>query len=79
MANEDLELEQLDVKTTFLHRELKEDIYTSQPAGFSATGGEISPRMSTEKKPLWPKTSIEDVVPKVQLLHPAAWLPPIRL
>ena len=38
VVTEDLELEQLDVKTTFLHGDLDEDIYMSQPAGFSAMG-----------------------------------------
>ena len=38
VATEDLMLEQLDVKTTFLHGDLEEDIYMSQPVGFSATG-----------------------------------------
>jgi hypothetical protein len=30
----DYKLEQLDVKTTFLHEELEEDIYMNQPKGF---------------------------------------------
>ena len=38
VVTEDLEREQLDVKTTFLHEVLDEDIYMSQPAGFMARG-----------------------------------------
>ena len=34
VAAEDLHLEQLDVKTTFLHGDLEEDIYMVQPEGF---------------------------------------------
>ena len=34
VAVENLHLEQLDVKTTFLHGDLEEDIYMSQPKGF---------------------------------------------
>ncbi|KAG8474889.1 hypothetical protein CXB51_031573 [Gossypium anomalum] len=34
VAMHDLELEKLDVKTAFLHRELEEDIYMQQPEGF---------------------------------------------
>ena len=36
----DLGLEQLDVKTVFLHGDLKEKIYMEQPEGFEAKGKE---------------------------------------
>ena len=40
VETEDLELEHLDVKTAFLHGDLEEDIYVSQPAGFTVMGEE---------------------------------------
>ena len=52
VAANDLELEQMDVKTAFLHGDLHEDIYMSQPAGFmkkSLYGLKQAPRMWYEK------------------------------
>ena len=36
----DLELHQMDVRTTFLNRDLVEDVYMSQPIGFEEVGKE---------------------------------------
>jgi ATP-binding cassette subfamily B (MDR/TAP) protein 1 len=40
VALEDLELLQLDVKTSFLHADLDEEIYMEQPRGFTSPGRE---------------------------------------
>ena len=37
-AHQDLESEQLDVKTTFLHGNLEEEIFMEQPKGFKKLG-----------------------------------------
>ena len=40
VAHLDLEIHQMDVKTTFLNGELQEDIYICQPQGFQVEGHE---------------------------------------
>lgn len=40
VVEKDLELEQLDVKTAFLHGEIEEDIYMDQPQGYEVAGKE---------------------------------------
>ena len=38
LASLNLEIEQMDVKTTFLHGDLEEEIYMEQPEGFKVDG-----------------------------------------
>ena len=40
VAHYDLELHHMDVKTTFLNRDLEENIYMAQPKGFVMKGKE---------------------------------------
>jgi len=40
VAQYELELDQLDVKTAFLHGNFDEEIFMSQPTGFKTAGNE---------------------------------------
>ena len=51
VAQFDLELEQMDVKTVFLHSELEEKIYMKQPEGYIQEGKEN--KVSSKEVPLW--------------------------
>jgi hypothetical protein len=56
----DYELEQLDVKTAFLHGDLEEDIYMDQPEGFVAPGKEDC--VQVEEVLIWSETISQTVV-----------------
>eukprot|EP00253_Pinus_taeda_P004939 PITA_04939 len=46
----DFEVEQMDVKTTFLHEDLEEEIYMKQPEGFVVRGNkEMCPKTQEEE------------------------------
>eukprot|EP00253_Pinus_taeda_P034728 PITA_34728 len=49
----DFEVEQMDVKTTFLHEDLEEEIYMKQPEGFAVKGVRLSAKQC-------PKTQEEE-------------------
>jgi hypothetical protein len=59
----DFEVEHMDVKTTFLHGDLEEEIYMKQPEGFVVKGNKDLV-CKIKKVHVWFKTITKDVVSK---------------
>ena len=72
-ASFDLEVEQMDVKTVFLHGDVEEEIYIEQPEGYVKKGKENLVCL-LKKKPLWIEASTEAVLHEVQVYYGGAWL-----
>jgi hypothetical protein len=57
VAHYDLELHQIDVKTTFLNGDLLENVYMAQPKSFTVKGKKTY-EIPSEKIHLWIKASL---------------------
>lgn len=72
-ATKGLHLEQLDVKTAFLHGDLKEDIHMAQIEGFQVAGKEKLV-FKLRKKFIWFEGSTNIMVLEVRQLHGKEWV-----
>jgi hypothetical protein len=57
----------MDIKTTFLHGDIEEEIYMKQPEGF-AVKGKNRVGLQVEKVPIWVKAISKDVVKSLILI-----------
>ena len=67
----DLELHQMDVKTTFFNGELEEEIYMEQPVNFVSKGHE----RKVCKLKIWFETIIQTMVPMIPSGCCVLWVP----
>jgi len=65
----DLHLEQLDVKTVFLHGELEEEIYMLQPKGFKEQGKENLVCRLTKSLYIRSEVGAKMLVQEIRFLH----------
>ena len=79
VTTEDLELEQIDVKRTFLHIDLDERHLHFSTCRLHGDGGSSSLRLQVEEELIWPKPGTENVVSEVGYPHPTAWIEPVGL
>ena len=74
VAHFDMELEKLDVKTTFLHVELEEIVYMVHLEGFHSTCTRTL-GLQIEEIIIWDEVVPKAMVQEIRLLHYPSWLP----